>query len=142
VSNAQGFVARPSLLAARGNTRRRSSMNKCEAMSPDRESFVGAPWRSASAGGFAVTLWFAETFGNDRRGARARPRAFHGRARRPLSLAGRRCGRGFASDHLQSAGHLSSRPLPHAGAASCPSRFRRRNGTPLRASGSRPIRCA
>ena len=40
-------------------------MNKCEAMSPDRESFVGAPWRSASAGGFAVTLWFAETFGND-----------------------------------------------------------------------------
>jgi AraC family transcriptional regulator len=40
-------------------------MNKCEAMSPGRESFFGAPWRSASAGGFAVTLWFAETFGND-----------------------------------------------------------------------------
>jgi AraC family transcriptional regulator len=29
------------------------------------ESFLGAPWRSASAGGFAIGLWYAETFGDD-----------------------------------------------------------------------------
>jgi hypothetical protein len=40
-------------------------MNKCKATGPAQDSFLGTPWRSTLAGGFAVGLWFAAPFGDD-----------------------------------------------------------------------------